>query len=319
MTTTTPRTSLLGEPDAPLTPYPPERPRRRPGRVLAAVLCGLIGTGLAGAGGFGLWSEHRAANRPLPPDAAYREAASLWRSAPVDSLLPPVLAGPSTGPGGADRTWTRVALAPDADCAAALAPDWQALLAATGCARVLRATYTDATRSSLVTVGLVFTPGSGPAMAELAGRLPAPPAYGFADGQRAAWHASVRPEAPVVVYTVSAFADGRPLDAPLPAAEAVKEGATGAVAQAGLGHEAKALADLAGRAVRDLVLPPAPSAAPSPASPSAAKPVPKAAGAPVPPPVRDSPRPPAPDAPPAPVAPTAASAPPAPASPEPTP
>ncbi|MGW5850695.1 hypothetical protein ACWFQ8_22545 [Streptomyces sp. NPDC055254] len=282
MTTTTPRTSLLGEPDPPLPPYPAERPRRRPGRVLAAVLCGLLGTGLTGAAGYELWSEHRDANRPLPPDAAYREAASLWRSAPVDSLFPPLLAGPSTGPGGADRTWTRTALAPDADCAAALPADWRALLAATGCTRVLRATYTDATRSSLITVGLVFTPGSGPAMAELTGRLPAPPAYGFADGRRAAWSASVRPEAPVVVYTVSAFADGRPLDAPLPAEEAVKEGATGAVAQAGLGHEAKALADLAGKAVRDLALPPEPSAAPSSAASSAPKPVPKAAAMPVP-------------------------------------
>ncbi|MGW9373525.1 hypothetical protein ACWGVR_26290 [Streptomyces xanthophaeus] len=259
MSTSTPPTAVLGDP-GPLSPPPP---RRHPGRVLAAVVCALLGAGLAAGAAVTTVAEYRAAHRPLPPDAAYRKAASLWRAAPVDSLLPPVLTGPSAGPGSADRTWTRIGLAPDADCPAALAADWQQLLAATGCTRVLRATYTDATRSSLVTVGLVFTPADGPAMAALTGRLTAPPAYGFTDAQRAAWDASVLREAPVVVYTVSAFADGRPVDAPRPAGDLLKKDATGAAAQAGLGHEARGVADRIQSALRALAVPPKP-ASPSP-------------------------------------------------------
>ncbi|MFG2992483.1 hypothetical protein ACGFZK_24880 [Streptomyces sp. NPDC048257] len=262
MTTTTPRTAILGEPE----PTPPAHtpPRRRPGRVLAAVLCVLLGSGLVGGATLTTWAEHRAANRPLPADAAYRKAESLWRAAPVDSLLPPVLTGPSAGPGGADRSWTRIALAPDAECPAALAADWRALLAATGCTRVLRATYTDATRSSLITVGMVFTPADAPTMNALKGRIPAPPAYGFADAQRAAWATSVLAEAPVVVYTVSAFADGRPLEAPRPAEDLMKKDATGAAARAGLGHEARAVADRIGHNMAFLAAPPAATTARTP-------------------------------------------------------
>ncbi|WKV74954.1 hypothetical protein AW27_027615 [Streptomyces sp. PCS3-D2] len=258
MTTTTPRTTIPGEPDPWSPPPRPAHipPRRHPGRVVAATLCLVLGGGLVGGAALTTWAEHRAANRPLPADAAYRKAGSLWRAAPVDSLFPPVLAGPSAGPGGADRTWTRVALAPDADCPAALPADWLAAVAETGCTRVLRATYTDATRSALIAVGMVFTPADGPTMSSLRGRLTAPPAYGFADDQRAAWAASVRTEAPVVVYAVSAFADGRPQEAPRPAGDLVAKGATGAAAQAGLGHEATAVADRIGDGLAALAAPP---------------------------------------------------------------
>ncbi|MFE2285877.1 hypothetical protein ACFXDJ_17130 [Streptomyces sp. NPDC059443] len=253
MSTSTPHGEVLSAPDR-----PPAPPRRRPGRVFAALVCGLLGLGLTGAAGYTSVAEHRAEQRPLAAGAAYRKAASLWHDTPVDTLFPPVLTGEDAGPGGADRTWTRIALAPDAGCPAALAADWQALLAGAGCTRVLRATYTDATRSSLVTVGMVFTPGDAAAMNALRGRLTPPPGYGFPDDRRAAWTASVLPEAPVVVYGVSAFADGRILDAPRPAEDTMAKDATGAVAQAGLGHEAMAVADQVARGVRALAAPPAP-------------------------------------------------------------
>ncbi|MGW6985304.1 hypothetical protein ACWGE1_38585 [Streptomyces sp. NPDC054932] len=275
MTTTTPRTAILGEPEPTPPPQPAHTtPRRHPGRVLATSLCILLGGGLIGGAALSTWAEHRAANRPLPADAAYRKAASLWRSAPVDSLLPPVLTGPSAGPGGSDRTWTRIALAPDADCAAALAADWQTLLATAGCTRVLRATYTDATRSSLISVGMVFTPADAPTMTALKGRITTPPAYGFTDAQRAAWAASVLPEAPVVVYTVSAFADGRPQDAPRPAEDLMKKEATGAAAQAGLGHEARAVADRIGHGIAFLAAPPTTTPAPTTTPPHTTTPAP---------------------------------------------
>ncbi|MCX5379322.1 hypothetical protein [Streptomyces sp. NBC_00091] len=259
MSTSTPRAAVQVEPGR--TPPPP--PRRHPGRIPAATLCALLGTGLLAGAATTAWSEHRASHRPLPHDAAYRKAASLWRSAPVDSLLPPVLDGPGAGPGGADRSWTRIALAPDADCAAALPADWRTALAATGCTRVLRATYTDSTRSSLITVGLVFTPADAAAMGALRDRLGVPPAYEYADARRAAWTATVAADAPAVVYAVSAFADGRTLDAPVPAEEAARQGATGIVAEAGLGHAAKGAAGRVERALATLAAPPAATRPPS--------------------------------------------------------
>ncbi|MFI5620133.1 hypothetical protein [Streptomyces sp. NPDC051567] len=269
MTMSTPRA------EAPAEPGPPARPPRRTGRVLAAVLSALAGAGLLAAAAAETWAGHRAADRTPAAGAAYRKAASLWRDTPVDTLFPPVLDGRGAGPGGADRSWTRTALAPDADCPAALAPDWQTLLAPTGCTRVLRATYTDATRSSLVTVGLVFTPAlltpaGAPAPSPLTGRLTAPPGYGFADDRRAAWTASVLAEAPVVVYTVSAFADGRRLEEPpRPARELTDRDAAAAVARAGLGHEAEAVADRFGRALRTLAAPPPEDIRPTPSRPPA--------------------------------------------------
>ncbi|MCM1966978.1 hypothetical protein [Streptomyces sp. G1] len=251
MSTSTPHGGVLTAPDR-----DPAPPRRRRGTVLAAALCGLLGLGLTGAAGYKAVTDHRAAQRTLTPEAAYRKAASLWHSTPVDTLFPPVLDGQGAGPGGADRTWTRIAPAADAACTEALAADWQALFAATGCTRVLRATYTDATRSSLVTVGMVFTPADATAMDSLRGRLTAPTGYGFPDNRRAAWTASVLAEAPVVVYAVSAFADGRRLGAPSPAEDKMAEDARGRVAKAGLGHEAKAVADLIERTLRGLAVSP---------------------------------------------------------------
>ncbi|MCC0099103.1 hypothetical protein K7B10_30860 [Streptomyces flavotricini] len=257
MSASTPQTAVLTEPVAESGPG-----RRGAGRHVAVVVCAVLGVGLLGGAGVSGWAEQRDAHRPLAAGAAYRKAGSLWRETPVDSLFPPVLHGADAGPGGADRTWTRVALAPDSDCGPALAADWRAALAATGCTRVLRATYTDATRSSLVTVGMVFTPADAAGMEALRGRLPAPPGYGFADSQRAAWTASVVPQAPVVVYAVSAFTDGRTLDAPRPAEDTMRKDATGAVARAGLGHEAKAVADRTQRTLRTLAAPPAPGGDP---------------------------------------------------------
>ncbi|MBW5487185.1 hypothetical protein GPJ59_36635 [Streptomyces bambusae] len=238
------------------------RPRRR---GAAAVVCALLGIALLGGAGASVWADRRAAAQPVSAAEAYRKAASLWHRTPVETLFPSVLDGRGAGPGGADRTWTRVAVAADADCAGALPPDWQPLLAGTGCTRVLRATYTDATRSSLVTVGMVFTPADATAMAALRGRLPLPQGYGFADPQRAAWTVSVLPDAPVVVYAVSAYADGRPVARPRAAEEAMQKDDTSAVAQAGLGHEAKAVADRVERALRALAVPPTQEPTPEPA------------------------------------------------------
>ncbi|MCZ9338911.1 hypothetical protein NGM37_14120, partial [Streptomyces sp. TRM76130] len=83
----------------------------------------------------------------------------------------PTVQGEGAGPGGADRTWTRVAVAPDGGCEHAFDTLLRKALAPVGCARLLRATYTDATRSHVTTVGLLFTKGDAAAMTSLAARF----------------------------------------------------------------------------------------------------------------------------------------------------
>ncbi|MEU7280698.1 hypothetical protein AB0A69_18200 [Streptomyces sp. NPDC045431] len=259
-------------------PLPPEAPveqttrlrpvrDRHPARTGAALACLVLGLGLIGGAVAGAWL----AGGPSPDPAArtaYTEARTLWHSVPVDTLFPRTLKGEDAGPGRADRVWTRVAVAPDGPCAGALDPLLLKALRPVGCARVLRATYTDATSTSVTTVGMVFTQADATAMTALRARfgdeslderpdlmprtLPAPGtvAAGFGDKQRASWRVSVLTEAPVIVYAVSGFADGRTVPDPQPAAEAMAEGQTTASAQAGLGHEAKGIADRVERGLR---------------------------------------------------------------------
>ncbi|WP_229924493.1 hypothetical protein [Streptomyces sulfonofaciens] len=243
---------------------------RMPPRAVAAAACVVLGLGLIGGAVTGSWltGDSSAAAGPAQSFAA---AADLWHDTPVDRLFPPVVQGDGAGPGGADRTWTRAAVAPDSGCAHAFDPLLYKALAPVGCLRLLRATYTDATRSHVTTVGLLFTKADAAAMRALRHRftsdgldrrtdlMPRPyaakgtAAAGFGDAQRASWTVSVLTEAPVVVYAVSGFADGRPVQDPQPAADAMQPSATTAPAQAGLGHEAKGLADRIERGLRKSV------------------------------------------------------------------
>lgn len=243
----------------------PARHRVGP-RTAAAAACLVLGLGLIGGAVTGSWltgddGDDAAANH-------FTAAAGLWHSLPVDQLFPPTIEGAGAGPGGADRTWTRIAVAPDSGCAHAFDPLLQKLLAPLGCQRLLRATYTDATQSYVTTVGLLFTKADPAAMSALGTRfrterldrrtdlMPRPYAAGgtlaagFGDKQRASWTISVLTDAPVVAYAVSGWADGRGVDEPQPAADAVSAGATTAPAQAGLGNESQGLADRIERRLR---------------------------------------------------------------------
>ncbi|MEU3558122.1 hypothetical protein, partial [Streptomyces fragilis] len=251
------------------TPAPTPAPVRPRGRLGAALACGLLGTGLLAAGvtaGITGGADGGA--------DAFTEARELWRTTPVDELFPPSVKGRDLGPGGADRTWKRVAVAPDGDCSDAFDPALHRTLAAVGCERLLRATYTDATRSHLITVGLLFTEGDADQMRALrtkvakgrldrsADRLPRPYAAegtlaeGFGDEQRASWALDVLTEAPVVVYAVSGWADGREVAEPVPAPDALQGAVDSAPAQAGLGHDAGRLTGLFARDLRSTVAPP---------------------------------------------------------------
>ncbi len=208
-------------------------------------------------------------------EAAYTRGATLWRDTPVDRLFPPTVHADAAGPGGAPRDWKRLGVAPDGDCAGAFDPLLATALAPVGCGRLLRATYTDATSSSVTTVGLLVTEADAAGMralrerfaaehlderADLMPRPYAPPgtlAARFGDAQRASWRIDVLTDVPAVVYSVTGFADARTGTPPRPAAKAVVPGATEAPAQAGLGHDATALADVVERAFRDAARRPA--------------------------------------------------------------
>ncbi|MFD7135996.1 hypothetical protein [Streptomyces sp. NPDC059894] len=241
-------------------------PRTRRSRTVAAAACVVLGLGLIGGAVTGSWLVGDTAE--AGERGTYATAGGLWHNVPVDQLFPPTVDGQGAGPGGADRTWTRIAVAPDGGCADAFDPLLLKTLAPVGCTRLLRATYTDATQSYVTTVGLLFTKADAAGMRALdarfeeealAGRtdlIPRPyaakdtVAAAFGDQQRASWTISVLTDAPVVVYAVSGWADGRTVTTPQPAAQATASGGTNDPAQAGLGHEAKGLADRIERALR---------------------------------------------------------------------
>ncbi|WP_328772811.1 hypothetical protein [Streptomyces sp. NBC_00286] len=247
----------------------PVGPRVRP-RVAAAAACVVLGLGLIGGAVAGSWLTGDGGGNAGSRDS-FAAAGDLWHSVPVDELFPPTVEGEGAGPGGADRTWTRIAVAPDSGCADAFDPLLRKALAPAGCLRLLRATYTDATRSHVTTVGLLFTKADSAAMGALSSQfedeglaerrdlMPRPyaakgtVAAGFGDAQRSSWTVSVLTDAPVVVYAVSGFADGRAVTEPEPAEDAMKADATTAPAQAGLGHDAQGLADRIERGLRKTV------------------------------------------------------------------
>ncbi|MFF4253132.1 hypothetical protein ACFY1L_18190 [Streptomyces sp. NPDC001663] len=246
------------------------RPRPLGGRVrsrtAAVAACIVLGLGLIGGAVTGSWLVGDSEDGGTRDKFA--TAGSLWHSVPVDRLFPQTVEGSGAGPGGADRTWTRVAVAPDSGCKDAFDPLLKKALAPVGCRRLLRATYTDATQSFVTTVGLLFTKADATTMKALAKRFRSedlgdrtdlmPRTYAakdtvaarFGTKQRASWTVSVLTDAPVVVYSVSGWADGRTVDTPQPAEQAMQSGATTAPAQAGLGNEAQGLADRIERALR---------------------------------------------------------------------
>ncbi|SER88659.1 hypothetical protein [Streptomyces qinglanensis] len=271
-----PATSPTGLPPAPRGPARPRPtlPAVRFGhspltvRSLAVAVCLVLGVGLLGGAAAGtLLSGDEAARHTVA--AGFDGARAAWHEIPVDDLFPRTLDGKGAGPGGADRRWTRVAVAPDSGCAHAFDPLLAKALTPVGCARLVRATYADETSSSVTTVGLMFTEADPAAMRDLRQRFAAqnlgqrtdlmPRPYAargtvaadFGDAQRASWTVHVLRDAPVVVYSVSGFADGRVVTDPQSANDATRKAETSAAAQAGLGHEAQGIADRIERRLRE--------------------------------------------------------------------
>jgi hypothetical protein len=223
----------------------------------------ILGVGLLSGAAAGQWlSGDAAAAQPAADRTAraYARARELWHSVPVDSLFPRTVTRANAGPGGADRTWIRVGVAPDGGCQDAFDQPLARELAAAGCVRLMRATYTDVTSSDVTTVGLLVTKVDEAAMTTLSRHfasqrlgyrhemMPRPVAFpgtdsaGFGLAQRASWIVNIPAGLPAVVYAVSGFADGRAVADPQPAAAAIVSGATSVPAQAGLGFEAQGIA-----------------------------------------------------------------------------
>ncbi|WP_308124850.1 hypothetical protein [Streptomyces sp. NEAU-YJ-81] len=234
--------------------------RRPPSRTAAAAASLVLGLGLLGGAAAGSWLGE---DPDAPPSTAdtYAHARSAWHSVPVDDLFPRTLRGGGEGPGGADRVWSRIAVAPDSSCGGGFDPLLAKALAPVGCKRLVRATYTDATSTSVTTVGVLITTSGPTGMRTLHQRFVTekldertdlmPRAYaargtaaaGFGDDQRASWRIRILTDAPVVIYSVSGFADGRKVTDPQSAGEATQRGATSAPAQSGLGNDARGIAD----------------------------------------------------------------------------
>ncbi|MFE6691835.1 hypothetical protein ACFVFQ_35875 [Streptomyces sp. NPDC057743] len=257
-----------GPPSTPAHPTGVEAEPRRPladrlpgNRVVAAAVSLVLGIGLIAGAAAGSWLTDAPAKRTPTPEAVFAKGLNAWRNTPVDTLFPRTVEGLAAGPGGADRTWIRIAVAPDTGCTPATEGPLAKELASAGCARLLRATYVDATRTGVITVGAQTTKADRSGMMDLNARfstndlatrsalMPLPlaakgtAAEDFGPAQRASWTIRVLTDVPVVVYAVSGFADGREIADPQPADAAVQPGTTTAPAEAGLGHDAKGLAD----------------------------------------------------------------------------
>src|SRR5262249_8970822 len=81
-----------------------------------------------------------------------REVAVLWPRLPPGKIFP--ASGGYVNSLGAETQATLVGIAPQSPGPGAVEPRAGAVLAAAGCVTVLRATYTDASRTALATVGI---------------------------------------------------------------------------------------------------------------------------------------------------------------------
>ncbi|SEK45565.1 hypothetical protein SAMN05660976_00590 [Nonomuraea pusilla] len=152
--------------------------------------------------------------------ASRREVAERWRSWPAGRVFPATLLY-SAEQGGVERA-SRIGISPRTDCAEAVDPEAVAALRAAGCLGVLRATYIDALRGVLVTVGVVALPDERAAarakavFPESGDPVPGvrPLAFHgtvadrFSPSVRQA--GSVRQSGPYVVLTAAGQVDGRP-------------------------------------------------------------------------------------------------------------
>ena len=128
-------------------------PGRRP-RTFGIIIVLILITGLGAAGGGAAGLVALASRHPTQGQisaAGQREFTILWQRLPAGKIFPASVRYVNSL--GAQTTATLVGIAPQAPCAAAVDARAAAVLAA-GCLTVLRATYADASRTALATIGI---------------------------------------------------------------------------------------------------------------------------------------------------------------------
>ncbi|WP_131740600.1 hypothetical protein [Actinomadura roseirufa] len=137
---------------------PPEGRRddsgRRPWTLIA--LLGLAGVAAVAGGGAAIAVELGRKPTAKQIEAAGREElASRWRALPAGEIFPAqVMAAPDPAGRKAGPVAFRVGIAPAVPCAAGVDRPVADVLTKFGCRRILRATYTDATRALTATLGI---------------------------------------------------------------------------------------------------------------------------------------------------------------------
>ena len=203
-------------------------------RTLLAVVAGLVGLAAVAGGLAGAAVVTSRSVGPLLEAAAPAQEQRFaferraWAAIAVDDLFPPTYASTTATPlSGDERDFTRIGVARPAACRAALDPALVRLLPAATCGPVLRAGYTDATRTLVATVGVAVLGGTTAEQRDVSAAtqthhddlgahplaFPGTPAAGFGDAQRLAFRVFGDADAPFLAFAVVGFSDGRPASA----------------------------------------------------------------------------------------------------------
>jgi hypothetical protein len=127
-----------------------------------------IGVAGLGGGGWLVYSElARPATHAEIAAASQAEIASRWERLTAGQIFPASI--PYALASGLPTSAYRVGIAPVASCPAALGPQIAAALDRRGCTRVLRATYTDASRTLVLTTGIAVMPSATAAQHAVSG------------------------------------------------------------------------------------------------------------------------------------------------------
>jgi hypothetical protein len=199
---------------------------RRPWLIMAALLLGLAGL-TASAAGVVVQMLPRRFSAVQAEQLSTWEMLRRWRAWPAGQIFPRTLGYELpgyafSGVRGLHLTARRVGIARMAHCASAVDPAAAKVLTGQGCQVVLRATYVDATRSLVTTVGVAVMPtpaaASSAATALSAGSgvrpgivpvpFPRTIAARFFVQERQLTVATS--DGPYLVLSAAGFADGRP-------------------------------------------------------------------------------------------------------------
>jgi len=180
----------------------------------------LLGLCAAGGGGAGIYAiAHRQPSQAQIAAAGQRELAVTWQRLSAGQIFPASVKYLNTL--GAETNATLVGIAPQASCASGVDTKAAAVLAAAGCQTLLRATYADASRTALATIGIAVM--RSPAAAATALRTLAAGGHGgllplsFPGTVASAFTAKAREtytaatvSGPYLYLYAAGYADGRP-------------------------------------------------------------------------------------------------------------